>query len=103
MTVSKSTRRKWRIRKAVGQKKIGVIILIERHFSAPPKSISVHEFGSESIWSVRGGELVADAGVSARIYGPPNDIKNWLAPYSRVWTSNNPMTGQWEQLDFKND
>lgn len=103
MTVSKSTRRKWRIRKAAEQMKKGVIILIERHFSAPPKSISVHEFGSESIRSVRGGEVVIDVGVSAHIYGLPDDIKNWLAPYSPVWTSKNPMTGQWEQLDIKND
>jgi hypothetical protein len=75
-----------------------LICLVEFWMESPPFNIVAQEFGSEWIVDNETGKILA-SGTSVFLSGPSEDIRRWVSSVgSKLWTSNNPMAGNWKQI-----
>lgn len=72
-----------------------LIILFEKKFPTIPVQIKTRIFGNETVVNHQTGKILA-VGESMLIEGKDEDICNWIkAAGGKVWTSTNPMAGDW--------
>jgi hypothetical protein len=81
-------------------KPINLVILLTPEMGYVPSYIKViQDYGSESIVHGDGNELVE--GNSMYIQGDEAALLDWLRPFKEVWTSSNPMCGEWKLLPVR--
>lgn len=76
-----------------------LIILREPRFPEVPSTITEQVFGSEAIVDAKGHVLAS--GESVLLQGEDEDIKKYLHPLGKIWSSDNPMAGQWQEMSVK--
>lgn len=77
---------------------ISVIFLKEEHFPEIPNTLISNVFGSESV--IDG--MKHYHGNSVLVKGKEEDlIKYFSSCGGKIWTSRNPMLGDWEQMTVK--
>ncbi len=81
---------------------LGMVMLIEdRHRPIPDDIKVVQLFGPEQVPLTAGGTITETIhGTSASVYATVAAYRAWLKPHGPVWTSDNPMFGNWSQKDF---
>jgi hypothetical protein len=86
--------------KSSDNKTASIILLREDKHPAIPEHLLLQEFGSETIVDPNNGKLLAH-GTSVYVSGSVEDIRNWIkSAGGKIWTSNNPMIGDWNQRTF---
>ena len=78
---------------------INLIILREHRFPAVPSTITERVFGPEMIVDDKGHVLAR--GESVLLQGSDADLKTFLHPLGKVWSSDNPMMGKWQEMEIK--
>lgn len=81
-------------------KPVNLVVLVEDGMEMPPSTLIACKYGPESI--IDDNNLVD--GTSVHLQGSVSEIQDWIRRVGgAVWTSSNPMLGQWEknQLDAK--
>ncbi len=73
-----------------------LICIREQHHPEIPEKILRQEFGSEIVVDSNSGRQLA-IGTSVFLEGEVEDIRAWInSAGGKVWTSNNPMIGNWK-------
>ena len=73
------------------------IVIIEKKFPEVPAKILSQRFGYEAVVNEK-GHMLAE-GTSVLLAGDEDDLKTYLRSCGEaVWSSNNPMMGNWEKL-----
>lgn len=74
------------------------IVIIEEGFPTVPAKILRDTYGYEAVVNEKGHMLAV--GTSVMLGGDEDDLKDYLrACGGTVWSSNNPMMGNWEKLE----
>jgi hypothetical protein len=76
-----------------------ICILLEDKMKPIPPEVDCTIFGDERI--VDGDGNILAWGDSASISGDSDIIAEWLKPFDGIWTSNNPMMGDWKIVHVK--
>lgn len=82
--------------KKTGIKPINLVLIVTPEMGEVPPWINVvQEFGQETIVAGPAGSE-RTTGRAMLVQGSEDTLMTWLRPFKEVWTSNSPMTGEWQ-------